>query len=648
MRKTFYLVIASLCLVLISHAANAQVRLPRLVRDSMVLQRDSRVKIWGWASAGEQVAVSFRGRSYRTRADAEGNWSIHLAPSKAGGPFTMTIRSVNTITINNILVGDVWLCSGQSNMVHQMQLHTERYAEELTTASYPHIRQFVVPNETDLLAPRNHLQQGEWKAATGKDLLQFSVVAYFFAKSLHQRYSIPIGIINATVGGPPIESWMSEEALKAFPTTYEQLQKNKDTASINAYNRTVALKNANLPQPDDKGLAETVKWFDTNYIATNWQRIAVPGYWEDQGVRDLDGIVWYRKEFEVPAAMTGSNAKLYLGRIVDADVVYVNGKPVGNTSYQYPQRRYTLPEGMLKQGRNVIVVRVTNHSSKGGFVPDKPYCIVAGKDTISLTGYWQYKVGGVFTTKHQQSPAIDLQYQPAALYNAMIAPLANFTIKGFAWYQGEGNIARAPEYRDRLTSFIRDWRGLWKLGDLPFVYVQLPNFGDMQFKPAESYLAVLRQAQLEAVREPNTQMAVTIDLGEWNDIHPGRKKEVGERLAIAARHLAYGEKSIVPTGPLVHTAELRNGKVYISFNHTGTGLSTSNGTDPSEFALAGADKKFVWATARIEGDQVVVWSSEVTQPAYVRYAWADSPVNPNLYNKEGLPAAPFEAAIKKD
>jgi sialate O-acetylesterase len=336
-------------------------------------------------------------------------------------------------------------------------------------------------------------------------------------------------------------------------------------------------------------------------------------------------------------------ARVFLGRIVDADVLYINGKQVGNTTYQYPQRRYNVPADLLKAGKNIFVIKVTNTNGKGGFVSDKPYCLFAGKDTIDLKGYWQYKVGEVYeprTGGFGGGSGINAQNQPSALYNAMVAPLINYSIKGFLWYQGEANTGRAEEYAKLQPAQVADWRNLWKQPDAPFLWVQLPGFMDMNYLPSESGWAMLRESQMKSLSVPNTGMAVAIDLGEWNDIHPDRKKEVGERLALAAEKIAYGE-NIVYSGPLYQSSVINGNKITITFNNVGSGLITNDGEELSEFAIAGADKKFVWAKAKIEGDKVIVWSEDVVNPMYVRYAWADNPVNPNLYNKEGLPASPF-------
>lgn len=609
----------------------------------MVLQRDVKIPVWGHAAKGERVSVTFNGRTFRSVAGEDGKWRLELPPMNAGGPYTMEVSGKNKIVLREILIGDVWLCSGQSNMVHQMKLHSVRYADEIAAAHYPEIRQFWIPTLASLGGPQDDLPAAYWTSANPRDVLEFSAVAYFFAKALYDRYHVPIGIINASVGGAPIEAWTSEEGLKDLPDLVKTIEKNKDTAYINGIGRRGPAEMANMPQPADKGLEGPDPWYSTTYFPKGWRPIGVPGYWEDQGLRSLDGVVWYRKEIDVPPSVSGRPAKVFLGRIVNADALYINGKKVGNTTYEYPQRRYAVPPGVLRPGKNLFVVRVTNTSGKGGFVPDKPYCLIAGTDTVDLKGVWEYKVGDAFAPGRGagEGHGFLAQNEPAALYNGMIAPVVPYAIKGFAWYQGETNTHNAAGYAKLQAAMIADWRRQWKEGELPFLYVQLPGFGDYNYLPAESGWAELREAQLQCLSVPNTGMVVAIDLGEWNDLHPDRKKPVGDRLALAARKVAYGE-DIVCSGPVFRSAAFSNGAVTISFAHTGGGLITVDGEEPQEFAIAGADKKFVWARARMDGDKVVVWSDEIKDPRYVRYAWADDPVDPNLYNKEGLPASPFE------
>ena len=629
------------CLVIIS-CANAQIKLPQIIRDSMILQRDTKINIWGWASKGEKVSVKLNGKTYRTKTGNDGKWKVQLSPMKAGGPYTMDVSGKNKITLHDILIGDLWLCAGQSNMEHQMKLHSVYYPKEITTANYPEIRQFKTPNVTNLVSPQNDLIGGSWKWADSANVRDFSAVAYFFAEALYQKYHVPIGIINASWGGVPIESMMSEESLKSFPDILKTIEKNKDTAYVNGANRKAFAAMRSMPHPEDIGMAQ--KWFSPSYQPKEWHRIAIPGFWADEGAKGLNGVVWYRREIDVPASMTNVPAKVFLGRIVDADELYINGIKVGSTGYMYPQRRYPVPDGVLKPGKNLFVVRVTNNFGKGGFVPDKPYELIANNDTINLTGYWQYKVG-LLNEPHRGFGSfggfgIALQNQPTALYNTMIAPIVEYGIKGFVWYQGESNTGKPDEYAKLQPAMITDWRNKWNEGDLPFLFVQLPGFGDYNYLPSESQWATFREAQAKSLSIPNTGMAVAIDIGEWNDIHPDRKKPVGDRLTLAAEKIAYGE-NIVYSGPLYQSQTIEGNKIIISFTHMGTGLSTNDSEAPAEFAIAGEDKNFVWAKAKIEGDKIIVTSEEVPNPKYVRYAWADDPVNPNVINKEGLPAAPF-------
>jgi sialate O-acetylesterase len=620
--------------------SNAEIKLPQLLSDGVVLQRDTKVKLWGWASPEESVALTFRKNKFRTKADQSGRWMILLPSQKAGGPYELVFKGTNEIKVSNVLFGDVWVCSGQSNMVIPMERVKEKYPDEIASANYPEIRNFFIPTLTNLEKPIEDLPSGEWKSANPIDVLGFSAVAYFFAKKLYEKYHVPIGIINSSVGGTPIEAWISEQGYKQFPEIEQIIRKNKSTSYIDS------LMNKR-PKPvqkevQDKGLNENPKWYETSYVPKGWHNINVPGYWEDQGIKDLNGVVWYRREIDVPESMTGIPVKLFLGRIVDADFVYVNGKLVGNITYQYPPRRYEIPSGVLTPGKNILVVRVINNEGKGGFVPDKPYYMTAIGQIIDLKGTWQYKVGEVYEPSGFGSFIFSAQNQPTALYNAMIAPIKNQTIKGFLWYQGESNADRPKPYKKLLPALISDWRNQWKEGELPFFFVQLANFMDVNYLPEESNWAELREAQLQALAVPNTAMVVAIDLGEWNDIHPLNKKDVGERLALCARNLAYGEKDVVYMGPVFQSAQVEGNKIMVTFSHTGSGLISMDGEPLSRFEIAGADHKFVWASAKIVGTTVEVWNGKISDPKYVRYAWSDNPDGANLYNKEGLPASPFK------
>src|SRR5208283_2110369 len=339
----------------------------------------------------------------------------------------------------------------------------------------------------------------------------------------------------------------------------------------------------------------------------------------------------------IPSSIADKEATLILGRIVDADSVFVNGVFVGTTSYLYPPRRYGIPPNLLRAGENTIAIRVINSSGDGGFVLDKAYEIAAGDTSIDLKGDWQYRLGARMEPLGSQT---FIRWKPLGLYNAMLAPLTDYRIKGAVWYQGESNVGKPVEYRELFPALVRDWRESWKQGNFPFLFVQLPNFMEAKSEPSESNWALLREAQLMALSLPNTGMAVTIDIGEWNDVHPLDKKDVGDRLALAAQKVAYDDSRVVYSGPLYQSMRIEGNKIILTFSNIGSGLMAKGG-ELKGFAIAGSDKKFVWGDAKIENGNVIVSSSRVLNPVAVRYAWADNPEGANLYNKEGLPASPF-------
>lgn len=638
MRKTLILLFF---LITYDHAYT-QVKLPRLISDGVILQREAKVKIWGWASPNENVLVHFLGTSYKTTASTEGNWSIDLPKMKAGGPYDMDIKASNTITIKNILVGDVWICSGQSNMELSMERASPLYQKEIEQSENTNIRQFVVPKRYNFNVAEKDLVGGSWVSANPKTILGFSAVGYFFAKNLYETYKVPIGLINSALGGSPVEAWISEEALKQFPTHFNELQKFKDSALIKQIESADNSRSQNwykLSIQKDEGYQNTAEnWRSPGLNTSGWNNIEVPGYWTGTHLQNINGVVWYRKKVNIPATMAGKPARLLLGRIVDADSVFVNNRFVGTTSYQYPPRRYNIPEGLLKEGENTIVVRVISNAGTGGFVPDKTYEIIAGDVKIDLTGTWLYKVGVLMEPLGSQT---FVRWKPGGLYKAMIHPLHNIRIKGVIWYQGESNASRSSEYKDLFGVMITDWRKHWNQGEFPFIFVQLPNFMEAKEQPGESEWAELREAQLKTLNLPNTGMAVAIDLGEWNDIHPLRKAEVGYRLSLEARRIAYGEKQSISRSPLFKSMKVKGNKVVLTFENTSSGLITKNNEPLKGFSVAGTDKKFVWTEATIQNNRVIVSSPQVKNPVAVRYAWADNPAGANLYNREGLPASPF-------
>lgn len=622
----------------------AQIKLPKLISDGMVLQRDDTTKIWGWASPNERIKLNFNRRAYQTSANKDGDWMIKLPPQKAGGPYEMNFEASNKIVLKDILLGDVWICSGQSNMELPMNRLIDKYPDVIAASNNSKIRQFLVPDEYDFEKPGKDLSDGKWENANPENILNFSAVAYFFALDIHKKYGVPIGIINTALGGSPAQAWISENAIKKFPEYYMEAQKFKDKKLISAIESSDRLNSNHwykLLNEKDEGLRNN--WKAATLDDKAWAEMNIPGYWADEKSGNVNGAVWFRKEINIPKTMIGKPAKLLLGRIVDADSVFVNGKFVGTTSYQYPPRRYLLSPDLLKEGHNVITVRVISNSGKGGFVLDKNYQLIAGMDTINLKGNWKYKLGA----KMEPTPSQTfVRWKPTGLYNAMIAPLQNYRIKGALWYQGEANTGKSSEYFDLMQTLISDWRKSWVQGDFPFIYVQLPNFMEENKEPVESAWAELREQQRKLTSIPNTAMVVATDLGEWNDIHPLNKKDVGKRLALQAEHLVYGDRKTVYSGPIFKSMELKEGKLILSFNNVGSGLIAKGGTELKYFSIAGQDKKYVWARAKIVGEKVLVWSDEIPHPVSVRYAWADNPEGANLYNKEGLPASPFQVFLK--
>lgn len=635
MRETLFLLVICLLPSLIF----CEVKLPRLISDGMILQRDTTTKIWGWADPGESIQLQFKDQHYSTTANNDGRWQILLTPQPAGGPYSMIIRGTNTITINNILFGEVWVCSGQSNMEFVMETVKEKYADIISNSTNPFIRQFEAPDSYDFKGPRGDFKSGNWISADTQSILQFSAVAYFFARSLYERYKTPIGIINNAVGGSPAESWISEKSITAFPHYHQELIKYKDTQLVARIDSTnwANIRNWNaFVNNNDTGLLNNWHFRPKEY--ESWENFTVPGYWADGSLGEINGVLWFAKKINISHYNPTTSYTVQLGHLVDADSTFINGKFIGYTPFRFGPRNYKIPSDILQEGENIIVVRLINQSGKGGFIPDKPYRLIGNNDTIDLTGTWKYKIG---VQAEPQPPYVFLRWNPVGLFNAMTAPLLNYTVKGVIWYQGESNVHNPSEYQSLMKTLIADWREHWQNEKLPFIYVQLSGYLPIQNNPSESNWAALRQAQLETLTIPATGMVVTSDIGEWNDVHPLNKLDVGERLALQARHIAYHE-NITHSGPIAVSAKKKGKKIIIQFKHTGSGLVSKHSKELKHFAVGDVSGNFKWAKAVIRGNKVIVRTASIKHPHIVRYAWADNPQNANLYNKEGLPASPFE------
>lgn len=627
--KILILFVGSLCISFI----DAKIKLPALVSDGMVLQRNQKLNLWGKADVGEKVEVNFLNKKYTTTADATGNWKITLPQQKAGGPYTMTI---NEITLKDILIGDVWLASGQSNMELPMRRLTPLYADEIKNANNQNIRFFTVPQKYNFKSPQTELDGGKWEATNPQTILNFSGVAYFFAKELSQKNKVAIGIIHASLGGSPIQAWMDENSLKKYPEYLDEAKKwQNDELIKSTESGEQALSKAWYAELDQSDIGLNQHWENFDLNDSDWKTMNIPGSWEDKE-GSFEGSVWFRKEINLTKNQAGKAAFLNLGRIKDADVTYINGIKVGNVTYEYPPRWYDIPAGVLKEGKNVIAVRITNGSGKGQFIADKPYYLEIGGNKIDLKTEWKYKIGAKM---EKMAPGTTfIRWKPIGLYNAMVNPLINYNIKGAIWYQGESNTGKPKEYGDLLTTMILDWRNKWNQKDLPFFTVQLANFMEPKAQPIESNWAELRDQQRQvSLKVPNTGLAVIIDIGEWNDIHPLNKKTVGDRLALQALKVA-DKKNIIADGPVYQSMKTEGNKIILSFK---------NGTDDfapvSElkgFAVKGKDGKYEWAKAKMEGKKIIVWNDTVSNPISVRYDWADNP-DGNLKNKTGLPASPF-------
>jgi sialate O-acetylesterase len=629
-------------LLLLCGKLSAKVILPRLISDGIVLQRDIKIPIWGWADIGEEVTVSFNGNTYIAKTGAEKKWKVMLDPVKAGGPFEMKIVGTNIITIKNILIGDVWLCSGQSNMEYELYKSAERYSKEIATSANNQIRHFQVKRRIGFNTSNDIESVNGWQAASPATAPNFTAVGYFFAKELYKKYKVPIGIINSSFGGTPAEAWMNENALKDFPNYYANAIKYKDAALVDKITeQDKGMVDNWYKQVNEGDIGTAEKWYDTNYNSSDWKTMQMPSFWQDQGLSDVDaGVVWFKKEINIAAEDLGKNTLLKLGNIIQRDITYFNGVMVGTTGNKYLDRNYIIEAKLLKLGKNVITIRVLNESGDAGFIKDKPYELELHNKTIDLKGDWQYKLSK--SSKPLQRGGItSFQKEPTSMYHGMLEPLVAYGIKGVIWYQGESNIGKNKEYHQLFSGLITQWRAEWGQGDFPFLFVQLANNNAPKRDPDESNLAALQEAQQQTLALPNTGMAVANDVGEWNDVHPKNKLDVGKRLALVAQRVAYGDKKVVYSGPVYQSMKIAGNKIILKFDNIGSGLMAKNGGELKYFSVAGANKKFVWAKAKIVGNTITVRSDDITSPVAVRYAWADNPEGANLYNKEGLPASAF-------
>jgi sialate O-acetylesterase len=643
-------------LLLAANSAQAEVHLPALFSDHMVLQSNFAAPVWGWADPGEKVTVNIAGQTQTATAGPDGKWSVKLTPMSATAPVTLTVTGRNQLTMHDALVGEVWLCSGQSNM--GISVGRTRGGEAAAAQSnYPQMRIFVVA-QAGAPEPRDDVQ-GKWEIVTPAVALRSSAVAFYFARGLFLELKTPMGIIQSSVGGTPIENWMSREALETVPGLKERIEARfalmrsqaDDAKKFPAARKAWEVANGVTPPPN-AGLAHG--WADPNFDDRDWKTIALPAKWTDSMDVKQGGVFWLRKEVVLPASVAGKPFNLVLNYMHEQDdTTWFNGVEVGHTGDKPPyfymdQRRYDVPGNLVKAGRNVIAVRV---------VAANPRADLMGRgargdynlpiDQKQVGNQWRCQIESLLPALSNDAlksrPKVNtvaIIDTPVVLYNAMIHPLIPYGLRGVVWYQGESNTGHPADYGRLFPLMIEDWRRRWAQGTLPFEFVQIANFGDRPKDPNQpSNWAVVRAAQAHTAQTvANTGMAVIIDADDGENMHPQNKQPVGDRLVRLALAHAYNRK-IESAGPTFDTMRIENEKLRIHFQHA-EGLTT-NGGAPKWFAVAGADHQFHWAEARIEGDSVILSAAEVAHPVAVRYCWADNPVGCNVYNASGLPAAPF-------
>ncbi len=648
MNKNRFILIIS-CLLLAVNT-KAIVKMPAVFSDNMVLQQKSNVPFWGTASPGKalKITTSWDGKVYETKVGTNGNWELKVPTPTYGGPFSIEINDGTSLVLHNVMIGEVWICSGQSNM--EMPLagwgKVLNYEKEVATANYPDIRLLQV-NKNTSTKPLSEMSvaMGGWVSCSPQTVTEFSSVGYFFGKNLYDKLKIPIGLINTSWGGTIAEAWTSGSTLKMMPdfnTAVLKMEESNEKVvdSKLKFEQELSEWRSQVDKADRGYVNGKPAWVDTNFDDAGWKTMDIPSFWEDKGLTAFDGVVWLRKTVNIPASWQNKELKLALDMIDDDDITFFNGVEVGRTTGYNLDRTYTIPAKLVKSGKAVITVRIFDSGGAGGIygTAAKLSLYLDSNTSIALAGNWLYKTGFDMDEIPAQPSDPNSPNRPTVLYNAMIQPIVPFTVRGAIWYQGESNDSRAYQYRELFPLMIKDWRKQWNLS-FPFYFVQLANYEKSLADPSESNWAELREAQLQTLHLENTGMAVTIDIGDAKDIHPKNKQEVGHRLALIAEAKTYNQKTEY-SGPVFETYVIEGNSIRIKFSHTEEGLKTPDATTLKGFAIAGPDHKFQWAEAKIDGNEIVVSCKDVSDPIAVRYAWSKNPVC-NLYNGAGLPASPF-------
>lgn len=631
--------------ILSSNAVNATVSLPSFFTDNMVLQQKSAVPFWGESDAKSvSITTSWDKKTYKTNVEND-KWKVVFKTPVYGGPYTITINDGTIKTLNNILIGEVWLCSGQSNM--EMPLEgwgkINNYKEEIANANYPQIR-LLQAEHIESTLPLNTLkvQHDGWNVCSPATIADFSATAYFFARKIYNEKKIPIGLIHSSWGGTLIEAWTSSGALTTIHDFDAEIQAMKSEvdqeALLKKYNADMTIWEKKLTD-SDKGFQNLKAiWTTVNFDDSYWKTMPLPAFFENKGLSNFDGVVWFRKKVNI----TSTNSDFTLSYLADDDdMIWFNGNYIGETKGYNVERHYTIPSKFLKKGENIITIRVFDGAGNGGVYGDENFTLKSAKETISLAGDWKYNIGADIKDLPAKPYLAQGQNRPSAIYNAMIAPLIDYKIKGVIWYQGESNAERAYQYQKLFPLLINDWRNKFKDKNLPFFFVQLANYKQKKEQPGDSDWAELREAQFKALKLPNTGMAVTTDIGNGEDIHPKNKQDVGGRLASIALAKVYNTK-IDYSGPLYKSYNIKGNTVKVDFDFN-KNIKARDDTLKG-FSIAGSDQKFYWAVAKVVNGKVEVYAQEVPSPVAVRYNWADNP-DGNLTNESGLPASSFRTDV---
>ncbi len=629
MRKTLIL-LALFCV----WSAAAKVSLPQMFQSGMVIQREKSVPVWGTADKGERIEVTFRKKTFSTVAGEDGRWMLLLPSQKAGGPYTLTI---NGQQIDDVLVGDVWLCSGQSNIDVTIERVYPQYPQEIDSYDNQQVRLFRVQTDTDAHGPKSDVKPTAWRKANKREAWKFSAVGYFLGREMFAKTGVPQGVIVNSLGGSPIRAWLPADSLKErFPELFRQLQYYQDDDMVQALvkaDRQVAERWSLLLDKNDPGcqLYAAPSFDDSSWKTMNQ-------YENLTGRAEYVGSFWVRQHLRVDAAHAGQAARLLVGTLYDMDYTYLNGQEVGRTYYQYPPRRYDIPAGLLREGDNVLAVRLVTKEGNPHFIPEKPYQIVFADGTVQpLDENWLVHEG-VEMSRCPQS-GVNVQHVPSTLYNAMLYPLAPYALSGMLWYQGESDTDAPALYEPMLTTLVQGWRQLWGEPDLPFVIAQLANFEDPTKKPEDRGWSEVREAQRHVADSlPKTELAVLIDLGERVDIHPLRKWEVAQRVAHCFDHMLWNRK--LSLSPKVKDAWVEGSKVFLTSDQP---LAEKNAL--YEFEVAAADGLFVDASATLSEGRIVI-QSPISHPAFVRYAWKNNPAHANVFGRNELPMSPFRLRLR--